>query len=80
LCSIDLDRRLAIAPALPKTTDLQMQQVEFREIARDAEIASAILPVVRKYNLSEADTEKALLKLQVSRAANVARISVALAS
>jgi hypothetical protein len=57
-----------------------MHQIEFREITRDAEIAGAILSVVRKYNLTEADTEKALLKLQVPRPANIARITVALAS
>jgi hypothetical protein len=57
-----------------------MHQIQFREVVRDAEIASAILPVVRKYDLTEADTEKALLKLHVSRAANIARISVALGS
>ena len=57
-----------------------MHQIEFREITRDAEIAGAILPVVRKHNLTEADTEKALLKLQVPRPANIARITVALAS
>jgi hypothetical protein len=57
-----------------------MHQIQFREVVRDAEIASAILPVVRKYDLTEADTEKALLKLHVPRAANIARISVALGS
>jgi hypothetical protein len=57
-----------------------MHQVQFRQILRDAEIARAILPVVRGRNLSEADTEKALVKLNVPRAADVARISVALAS
>jgi hypothetical protein len=36
--------------------------------------------VVRKHHLTEADTEKALLKLHVPRAANIARISVALRS
>jgi hypothetical protein len=57
-----------------------MHQVEFREIARDAEIANAIVPVVRKHNLTQADTEQALLKLNVPRAANIALISIALGS
>ena len=55
-----------------------MHQIQFRQIMRDADIARAILPVVRGHHLSEADTEKALVKLNVPRAANVARISVAL--
>jgi hypothetical protein len=57
-----------------------MHHIQFREIVRDAEIASAILSVVRKHHLTEADTEKALLKLHVPRAANIARISVAVRS
>jgi hypothetical protein len=57
-----------------------MHQIQFREVMRDAEIASAILPVVRKHGSNEADTEKALLKLHVPRAASIARISVALGS
>ena len=55
-----------------------MHFTEFREIMRDAEIARAILPVVRGHHLSESDTERALLKLKVPRAANIARISVTL--
>ena len=55
-----------------------MHNTEFRQIMRDAEIANAILPVVRRHHLSEADTEKALTKLSVPRAANIARISVSL--
>jgi hypothetical protein len=58
--------------------DLQMHHIQFRQIMRDAEVADAILPVVRGHHLTEADTEKALLKLHVPRAANIARISVAL--
>ncbi len=57
-----------------------MHQIQFREIIRDAEIARVILPVVRGNHLTEADTEKALIKLHVPRAANIARISVALGS
>ena len=45
---------------------------------RDAEIARVILPVVRDRRLTEADIEEVLLKLQVPRAANIARISAAL--
>jgi hypothetical protein len=54
-----------------------MHHIQFQEIMRDAEIASAILPVVRKHHLTEANTEKALLKLNIPRAANIARISIA---
>ena len=57
-----------------------MHQIQFRQIMRDAEVARAILPVVRGHHLSESDTEKALIKLNVPRAANVARISIALSS
>jgi hypothetical protein len=55
-----------------------MHFTEFREIMRDAEIARVILPVVRGHDLSETNTEKALAKLNVPRAANIARISVSL--
>ena len=55
-----------------------MHFTEFREIMRDAEIARVILPVIRGHHLSETETEKALVKLNVPRASNVARISVAL--
>jgi hypothetical protein len=55
-----------------------MHQIQFREIMRDAEIARVILPVVRGHHLSEVDTEKFLLKLNIPRAANIARISAAL--
>lgn len=57
-----------------------MHFTEFREIMRDAEVARVILPVIRGHHLSETDTEKALVKLNVPRAANIARISVALGS
>ena len=55
-----------------------MHLIEFREVVRDAEIANAISPIMRKYRLTEGDTEKFLLELGIPRAANVARISVAL--
>jgi len=55
-----------------------MHLVEFRQIVRDAEIANAISPIVRKYRLTQGDAEKFLLELGTPRAANVARISVAL--
>jgi hypothetical protein len=44
---------------------------------RDAEVAYAIHPVVRKYHLSVEDTTKALIACGVLRAANVARITSA---
>jgi hypothetical protein len=55
-----------------------MHLIEFRQIVRDAEIANAILPVVRRHRLTEADTKDALTELAVPRAANIARISVSL--
>jgi hypothetical protein len=55
-----------------------MHLIEFRQIVRDAEVANAISPVVRRHRLTEGDTEKALRDLRIPRAANVARISVAL--
>jgi hypothetical protein len=55
-----------------------MHHIEFRQIVRDAKIAHAIFPVVRRHRLTEVDTENALLELHVPRAANIARISVSL--
>jgi hypothetical protein len=49
--------------------------IEFRQIVRDAEIAYAISPVVRRHRLSAEETEKFLLELRIPRAANVARIT-----
>jgi hypothetical protein len=45
---------------------------------RDAEVAYAIHPIVRKYLLSVKDTSKALTACGVPRAANVAQIASAL--
>jgi hypothetical protein len=47
----------------------------FRQIVRDAEIAYAISPVVRKHHLTVEETEKFLLELRIPRAANVAQIT-----
>jgi hypothetical protein len=55
-----------------------MHRTEFRQILRDAEVAYAISPILRRHHLTEEDTEKALLALHLPRAANVARISVSL--
>jgi hypothetical protein len=52
----------------------QMHLIEFRQIVRDAEVANAISPFVRRHRLTEAETEKFLLDLRIPRAANVARI------
>ena len=52
-----------------------MHLIQFREIMRDAEVAYAIHPIVRKYHLTVHDTTKALLACGVPRAANVARIT-----
>ncbi len=53
----------------------QMHRIEFNQIVRDAEIAYAISPVVRKHHLTAEETEKFLLELRIPRAANVARIT-----
>ena len=42
---------------------------------RDAEVAYAIHPIVRKYLLTVEDTTKALIACGVPRAANVAQIT-----
>ena len=55
-----------------------MHRIELRQIIRDAEIANAISPIVRRYRLTEGETEKFLLELGTPRAANVSRISDAL--
>jgi hypothetical protein len=55
-----------------------MHLIQFREIMRDAEVAYAIHPIVRKYLLSVNDTSKALIACGVPRAAKVAQIASAL--
>jgi hypothetical protein len=52
-----------------------MHRIVFNEIVRDAEIAYAISPIVRKHHLTEEETEKFLLELRIPRAANVAGIT-----
>ena len=52
-----------------------MHRIQFREIMRDAEVAYAIHPIVRKYLLTVDDTTKAILACGVLRAANVAQIT-----
>ena len=52
-----------------------MHLIQFREIMRDAEVAYAIHPIVRKYLLSVKDTTKALIACGVPWAANVAQIA-----
>jgi hypothetical protein len=42
---------------------------------RDAEVAYAIHPIIRKYLLTAEDTTKALIACGVPRAANVAQIA-----
>jgi hypothetical protein len=42
--------------------------IEFRQIVRDAEIAYAISPVVRRHRFSAEETEKFLLALRIPRA------------
>jgi len=52
-----------------------MHLIQFREIMRDAEVAYAIHPIVRKYLLTEEETTKALIVCGVPRAANVAQLT-----
>jgi hypothetical protein len=52
-----------------------VHHIEFRQIVRDAEIAYAISPIVRRHRLTAEETEKFLLELRIPRAANVARIT-----
>ncbi len=52
-----------------------VHRIEFLQIVRDAEIAYAISPVVRRHRLSAEEIEKFLLELRIPRAANVARIT-----
>ena len=54
-----------------------MHLIQFREIMRDAEVACAIHPIVRKYLLTAKDTTKALVACGLPRAANVAQITTA---
>ena len=54
-----------------------MHLIQFREIIRDAEVAYAIHPVVRKYLLTVEDTTKTLIACGVPRAASVAQITSA---
>jgi hypothetical protein len=54
-----------------------MHLIQFREIMRDAEVAYAIHPIVRKYRVTTEDTTKALIACGVLRAANVAQITSA---
>jgi hypothetical protein len=54
-----------------------MHLIQFREIMRDAEVAYAIHPIVRKYLPTAKDTTKALIACGVPRAANVAQITSA---
>ena len=52
-----------------------VHRIVFRQIIRDAEIAYAISPVVRKHHLTAEETKKFLLELRIPRAANVAQIT-----
>jgi hypothetical protein len=54
-----------------------MHLIQFRKIMRDAEVAYAIHPIVRKCLLTVEDTTKALIACCMPRAANVAQITSA---
>jgi hypothetical protein len=58
-----------------KISSHHVHRIVFRQIVRDAEIAYAISPVVRKHHLTAEETEKFLLELRIPRAANVAGIT-----
>jgi hypothetical protein len=53
-----------------------MRASVFHEIMRDAELANAIGPIVRKHGLSIDQTAVSLQKAGVARAENVAHIAV----
>ena len=53
-----------------------MHQIQLRQIMRDAEVAYAIQPIVRKHLLTMGETADALRACGVERAGNVARIAV----
>jgi hypothetical protein len=57
------------------TSDNHMHRRVFNQIVRDAEIAYAISPIVRKHHLTAEETEKFLVELRIPRAANVAGIT-----
>jgi len=52
-----------------------MRANQFREILRDAELAHAIGPIIRKHRLSVAETGALLEKSGLARAENVAQIA-----
>jgi hypothetical protein len=52
-----------------------MHANQFNEIMRDAELANAIGPIVRKHRLSREQTAVLLQKAGVARAENVAQIA-----
>ena len=55
-----------------------VHRIAFRQIVRDAEIAYAISPVVRRHRLTEEETEKFSVELRIPRPANIARITYGL--
>jgi hypothetical protein len=54
-----------------------MHQIQLRQILRDADVACAILPIVRKHLLTVEQTAEALLACGVDRPVNVAHIAMA---
>ncbi len=53
-----------------------MRANQFHEIMRDAEVANAIDPIVRKHRLGLEETTVLLQKCGVARAQNVAQIAI----
>ena len=64
--------------ALRYKIDRNMHLIQFHEIMRDAEVAHAINPIVRRCPLSVKDTTKASIACGVPRATYVAQIASAL--
>lgn len=52
----------------------RMHRIELDQILRDADVAYAVSPIVRRHRLTEAETERVLLELHIPRAANIAGI------
>ena len=54
-----------------------MHQIQLRQMLRDADVAFAIVPIVRKHLLSLEQTAEVLSACGVDRPINVARLAVA---
>ena len=73
VCYFIVPASLSRLRALPVITTLHRRV--FNQIVREAEIAYAISPIVRKHHLTAEETEKFLVELRIPRAANVAGLT-----